>query len=189
MSRLATAELRRLHLINALFAHVTGQNLYLAEPIKSAITCSLTEFETQTREHPEFAAQYDDAFNAAADRLLEESFSQLPRHGFYHWDTACTLTAAEPLFARAELMTGLKRLSPFRESTLLITNLRPALLPPDRRQTPKRKQNYADGYIRDLAAAPSANLNLFLCNPKIQFLRNHVKSVSRVFRKFRGPYF
>jgi len=30
-------------------------------------------------------------------------------------------------------MTGLKALAPFRELTLLVTNLRPALLPPDQR--------------------------------------------------------
>ena len=35
-------DLRRLHFINALFAHVTGHDLYLAEQIKSAITFSLT---------------------------------------------------------------------------------------------------------------------------------------------------
>ena len=29
-------DLRRLHLINALFAHATGQDLYLAEQIKAA---------------------------------------------------------------------------------------------------------------------------------------------------------
>ncbi len=165
MTAPARDELRRLHLINALFAHVTGQDLYLADQIKAAITFSLTEFEHQTREHPEFAARYDAAFNAAAARLLEQSYSHLPRHGFFHWDAASTLTAATPLFARAELMTGLKRLTPFRESTLLITNLRPALLPPDKRQTPRRKQEYSDAlnYIRELAAArtsPRANLNL-----------------------------
>lgn len=165
MTTLARDDLRRLHLVNALFAHLTGQDLYLAEQIRSAITFSLTEFEAQTREHPEFAARYDEAFNLAAARLLETSFSHLPRHGFHHWDANSTVTAATPLFARAELMTGLKRLAPFREATLLITNLRPALLPPEQRQSPKRKREYADAltYIRELAAArtaPSANLNL-----------------------------
>jgi hypothetical protein len=165
MSSASRVELRRLHLINALFAHVTGQDLYLAEQIKAAITFSLTEFTEQTHEHPEFAAKYDAAFNAAAAKLLSESFAHLPRHGFFHWDATRTLTAATPLFARAELMTGLKQLAPFRESTLLITNLRPALLPPEKRQTPRRKQEYAEAltYAQELAAArtaPSANLNL-----------------------------
>lgn len=165
MTTLARDELRRLHLINTLFAHVTGQDLYLAEQIKSAISFSLSEFETQTREHPEFAQKYDAAFNTAAASLLENSFSHLPKHGFFHWDASRTVTAATPLFARAELMTGLKQLTPYRESTLLVTNLRPALLPTDQRQTPRRKQEYADAldYTRELAAArtaPSANLNL-----------------------------
>lgn len=158
-------DLRRLHFINALFAHVTGHDLYLAEQIKAAITFSLAELETQTREHPETAAAYDDAFNAAAARLLGESFAHLPQHGFFHWDATRTLTAATPLFARAELMTGLKQLAPYRESTLLVTNLRPAFLPPEKRATARRRQDYADAlaYIQELAAArtaPSANLNL-----------------------------
>ena len=52
-------------------------------------------------------------------------------------------------------MTGLKLLTPFRESTLLVTNLRPALLPASRRATPRRQRDYQEAlaYIRDLAAA------------------------------------
>ena len=158
-------DLRRLHLVNALFAHVTGHDLYLADQIKGAIAFSLAELEQQMSEDPERAARYDAAFTAAAARLLAQSFSHLPRHGFFHWDAASTLTAATPLFARAELMTGLKRLAPFRESTLLVTNLRPALLPPEKRATPRRQREYEEAltYIRELAAArtaPSANLNL-----------------------------
>lgn len=165
MTAAARDDLRRLHFINALFAHVTGHDLYLAEQIKSAITFSLAELETQTQSHPEFAATYDAAFNAAAARLLGESFAHLPKHGYFHWDATSTLTAATPLFARAELMNGLKKLAPYRESTLLVTNLRPAFLPPDKRATPRRRREYADAldYIRELAAArtaPSANLNL-----------------------------
>ncbi|HYP16832.1 MAG TPA: hypothetical protein VEQ65_06435, partial [Opitutus sp.] len=60
-----------------------------------------------------------------------------------------------PLFTRAEIMTGLKQLAPFRESTLLVTNLRPALIPPTRRATPRRQRDYAEAleFIHDLAAA------------------------------------
>jgi len=152
---MAREDLRRLHLIDGLFAHVTGHDLYLAEQIKAAIAFSLAEFEAQTRAHPEFAARYDAAFNAAAAELLARLFTHLPRHGFYHWDAALTLAAATPLFTRAEVMAGLKHLAPYRESTLLITNLRPALLPPSRRATPRRQREYADAlaFIHDLAAA------------------------------------
>jgi len=158
-------DLRRLHFINALFAHVTGHDLYLAEQIKSAIAFSLSELEAQTVEHPELAAKFDAAFTAAAANLLGQAFAHLPSHGFYHWDAARTDTSATPLFARDEIMTGLKHLAGYRESTLLITNLRPALIPPDRRATAKRQREYDDAlaFIRELAAArtaPSSSLQL-----------------------------
>lgn len=158
-------DLRRLHFINALFAHVTGQDLYLAEQIKAAITFSLAELEAQTAAHPEYAATFDAAFNAAAARLLAQAFAHLPAHGFYHWDAARTATSATPLFAREEIMTGLKHLARFKEATLLITNLRPALIPPAKRATPRRVREYDEAlaFIRELAAArtaPSANLQL-----------------------------
>jgi hypothetical protein len=158
-------DLRRLHFINALFAPVTGRDLYLAEQIKAAIAFSLGELEAQTRADPARAALYDAAFNAAAARLLAASFAHLPRHGFFHWDAARTVTAATPLFARAELLAGLKRLAPYREATLLVTNLRPALLPAGRRATARRRHDYAEAlaYIRELAAArtrPGGELQL-----------------------------
>ncbi len=158
-------DLRRLHFINALFAHVTGQDLYLAEQIKSAIAFSLSELEAQTAAHPEYAAKFDAAFTAAAARLLAQSFAHLPAHGFYHWDAAHTETSATPLFAREEIMKGLRHLAPYKEATLLITNLRPALIPPDKRATPRRVREYDEvlAFIRELAAArtaPSANLQL-----------------------------
>jgi hypothetical protein len=158
-------DLRRLHFINALFAHATGPDLYLAEQIKSAIAFSLAELEAQTSAHPELARTYDVAFNAAATHLLFKVFATQPHHGFYHWDASLTLAAATPLFTRAEIMAGLRQLAPYRDATLLITNLRPALLPPSRRATPRRKRDYEEalGFIHDLAAARttrSANLQL-----------------------------
>jgi hypothetical protein len=148
-------ELRRLHFINALFAHTTGQDLYLAEQIKSAIAFSLAEFEARIAGYPWAGKTYDTMFNAAAATLLARLFSQQPQHGFYHWDASLTLAAATPLFTRAEVMAGLRRLAPFRDSTLLITNLRPALIPPGGRATPRRKRDYEEAlaFIRQLAAA------------------------------------
>jgi hypothetical protein len=161
----ARDDLRRLHFVNALFARLTGDDLYLARQIQDAIAFSLAELAEQTREHPEFAARYDAAFTAAAARLLETFFASQPDHGFFHWDALGTLTSATPLFARAELMTGLKRLARFREATVLVTNLRAAFLPPDQRETPARRRAYADAlaYVQDLTAArtrPDADLRL-----------------------------
>lgn len=149
------ADLRRLHFINSLFAHVTGHDLYLAQQIQEAIAFSLAELQAQNATHPEFAAKFDAAFNAAAAELLAKHFTHLPQHGFFHWDAALTLAAATPLFTRAEIIAGLKHLAPYRESTLLVTNLRPALLPPSRRATPRRKRDYAEAlaFIQDLTAA------------------------------------
>ena len=162
---MASADLRRLHLVNSLFAHVTGHDLYLARQIKDAIAFSLADLAAQTAAHPEFAAKYDAAFTAAAAELLARLFAHLPRHGFFHWDASLTLAAATPLFTRAEIMAGLRHLAPYRESTLLITNLRPALIPPTRRATARRQRDYAEALnlIHDLAAARTrrhANINL-----------------------------
>ena len=148
-------DLRRLHFIDGLFAHVTGHDLYLAQQIKAAIACSLTELAAQMEENPGLAATSDATFNAAAADLLSKLFTHLPRHGFYHWDASLTLASATQLFTRAEVMTGLKHLARYREATLLVTNLRPALIPPTRRATARRKRDYEEAlaFIHDLAAA------------------------------------
>jgi hypothetical protein len=158
-------DLRRLHFINALFAHATGQDLYLAEQIKQAIAFSLVEFEAKIAAHPWAVKTYDAMFNAAAATLLVQVFARQPQHGFYHWDASLTLASPTPLFTRAEIMAGLKKLAPFRESTLLVTNLRPALIPPSGRATAKRKHDYEEAlaFIRELAAARTVrNANLQL---------------------------
>lgn len=158
-------DLRRLHFINALFAHATGQDLYLAEQIKAAISFTLAEFETKVADQPPPGGAEDSLFNAAAAQLLARLYAGQPSHGFYHWDASLTLAAATPLFTRAEIMAGLRKLAPFRDATLLITNLRPALIPPASRATPRRKRDYAEAlaFIRDLAASRSvrgSNLQL-----------------------------
>lgn len=142
-------DLRRLHFINALFAGLTGDDLYLAKQIQSAITTSLAEAESRPPSDP--------AFTAAAGRLLERLLGGRQEHGFFHWDAAESSVAATPLFAREQVLAGLKKLARFRESTLLVTNLRPAHCPPDRRWTPRREQAYEESLalIRDLAAARS----------------------------------
>lgn len=165
MPRPSREDLRRLHFINALFAHATGHDLYLAEQIKSAIAFSLAELEAQTLAHPEMADIYDAAFNAAAAALLVKVFARHPRRGFFHWDAALNVESATPLFTRAEILDGLKKLAPYRDATLLVTNLRPALVPASRRATPRREREYAEAlaFIRDLAAAgiaPHASLQL-----------------------------
>jgi hypothetical protein len=169
--------LRRLHFINALFADLTGDDLYLAQQIQAAITTSLTEAVCRPAERPppggepacpgfiEGVESSDPAFAAAAARLLERLCDGRQDHGFFHWDAAESAAAATPLFARERVLAGLRRLARYRESTLLVTNLRPAHCPPRRRWTSRRQREYRESLalIRDLAAARSrrsASVNL-----------------------------
>lgn len=150
-------QLRRLHFLNALFAPLTGHDLYLAQQIDAAITSSLPEAEER--------APSDPAFVNAAATLFARLCSAQSSHGFFHWDASADDAGASPLFARAGVMQGLKQLSAFPESTLLVTNLRAAHCPPARRWTERRRRDYDDalGFIRALAAARSrrdANMNL-----------------------------
>ncbi len=150
-------QLRRLHFVNALFAPLTGHDLYLAQQIDDAITTSIGEAEQR--------APNDPAFVAAAAKLFDRLCGSQPSHGFFHWDANAEETGAAPLFARAGVMQGLKSLATYPESTLLVTNLRAAHCPTDKRWTERRRRNYDDSLslIRDLAAARSrhsASLNL-----------------------------
>ena len=59
-------QLRRLHFLNALFAPLTGQDLYLAQQIDDAITTSLGEAETRGPNDPAFIAAAAGCFTASA---------------------------------------------------------------------------------------------------------------------------
>jgi hypothetical protein len=158
------ARLRRLHFLNALFAPLTGQDLYLAAQIDDAITTSLPEAE-ELAVRGESIESTDPAFVQAAARLFERVCAMQPQHGFFHWDAAASEISAAPLFARAGLMQGLKRLATYSESTVLVTNLRAALCPPEKRWTERRRREYHDtlALLRELAATRTrrgTNLNL-----------------------------
>lgn len=152
-----SAQLRRLHFLNALFAPLTGHDLYLAQQLDAAILASLDSTEEPTTNDPAFV-------NAAAQlfaRLCESRES----HGFFHWDASAEANGATPLFARANLMAGLKQLATCREATVLVTNLRPALCPATKRGAAKRQREYDEtlALLRELTAARTrrgANVNL-----------------------------
>jgi len=149
---------RRLHFLNALFAPLTGHDLYLAEQLDGAIRSTLPPSDEEpTPDTP--------AYVAAAARLFEKLCVTRSSHGFYHWDASAESAGADPLFARAGLMEGLKRLASCTEATVLVTNLRTAHCPPAARWTPRRQRQYDDTltFLRDLAAARTrrgANVNL-----------------------------
>lgn len=154
-----SAKLRRLHFLNALFAPLTGHDLYLAEQLDAAITTSLDE-ATDDEHTPS-----DPAFVAAAALLFAKLCHANETHGFFHWDAAGDATGGTPLFARAGLMQGLKGLAPFAEATVLVTNLRSAHCPETKRWTERRRRDYDDTLtlLRELTAARTrrnANVNL-----------------------------
>lgn len=159
-------KLRRLHFLNTLFAPLTGSDLYLAEQIDAAISTDLDEAIQPTDPTSEHSVEVNDpAFIAAAAKLFARLCSAQPHHGFFHFDAAADETGASPLFARAGLMQGLKQLATCSESTVLVTNLRIAHCPPDRRWTEKRRRDYDDtlALLRELTATRTrrtANVNL-----------------------------
>ncbi len=158
-------QLRRLHFLNSLFAPLTGDDLYLAQQIDAAISTSLGDAKEHGPAGGELVEPSDPSFANAAAKLFERLCSARPAHGFFHWDAGADDTGAAPLFARAGLMQGLKQLAGYRESTLLVTNLRAARCPPAKRWTKRRRRDYDDtlAYLSELAAARSgrhANLKL-----------------------------
>jgi hypothetical protein len=151
------AQLRRLHFLNALFAPLTGHDLYLARQLDEAIASSFDDARERTPSDPDFV-------RAAAD-LFEKLCRARPSHGFYHFDAAADGTGGSPLFARAGLMQGLKQLATCEEATVLVTNLRAAHTPASGRWSPRRQRDYDDtlDLLRHLTAARTrrgANVNL-----------------------------
>ncbi|HUG12996.1 MAG TPA: hypothetical protein VMM36_18405 [Opitutaceae bacterium] len=149
------SDLSVLHLLNAVFAPLTGRDLYLAEQIKAGIDTALAD-----RPEAERSSAVADAINRLRG-VLEVS----PGDGFFHWDAR---SAPGSLFARQQVVEGLKGLAPFQNATLLVTNLRDALCPAGKRWTSRRRGDYDEAveFISTLAASrkrTNANLSvLFL---------------------------
>lgn len=158
------AQLRRLHFLNALFAPLTGHDLYLAQQIDAAIVTSL-DAEIARANSGDDLTPSDPAFVNAAAQLFARLCQTRESHGFFHWDAAAEANAATPLFARANLMEGLKQLATCREATVLVTNLRSAVCPDAKRGAAKRAREYDEtlDLLRKLTAARTrrgANVNL-----------------------------
>lgn len=137
-------EAAKLHFINSLFADLTGNDLYLAKQVKAAIDCSLAEAPPQLQ---------SDQFTQAAIQLLQKHFRRRPRHGFSHWDCSTNGHGFNPLWARQELIAIFKKLAPYPQATVLVTNLRSCICPPGKRRTRRLDRDYTEAvaYIRELA--------------------------------------
>ncbi|HLP09673.1 MAG TPA: hypothetical protein VK178_16035 [Opitutaceae bacterium] len=160
-------ELPALHLLNAVFAGVTGQDLYLAQQLKAGIEQALAETGAVAVAGASAAAITPAAF-AAAVQALQRKFTGAdaqPQHGFAHCDAAQNPAPADSLWTRQQVLDALKRLAPYPEATLLITNLHATFCPPGRRWTERRQAAYREvlDFLAALAVARKrerANLTL-----------------------------
>ena len=151
-------DLPALHLLNTVFAGVTGQDLYLAEQLKAGIEQALAEqggavVTTAVAGAAAVSAISPAAF-ASAVQALQRKFTGGEddlQHGFVHWDAALSPAAPDSLWTREQVLAALKRLAPYQEATLLITNLHATFCPPGRRWTERRRAAYRE--VLDFLAA------------------------------------
>lgn len=157
----AHPDLASLHLLNTVFAGVTGQDLYLAAQLKAGIDQALAEAGPALG-----AAGFAAAVQELQRRLGCDDNDDNAR-GFAHWDASQSPAAPDSLWSRQQVVDLLKRIAPYTEATLLITNLRSAFCPPGCRWTSRRISAYREAldYLSELAAArsrPHANLTVMV---------------------------
>ncbi|TVR46553.1 MAG: hypothetical protein EA425_17140 [Puniceicoccaceae bacterium] len=137
------SSLARLHLLNALFGHLTGDDLFLARQIEDAVEAALP---------PEPGLeQWMTAVVELAGRLPVPATDA----GFSWLQVDPEMTALGTLGLRRPFLTTLGRLAGRRRGTLLVTGLHQHFSP-GRGRSGKRRQNPAEdaaGYLRGLAAA------------------------------------
>jgi hypothetical protein len=139
-------DLPSLHLLNTVLAGVTGHDLYYAEQLKAGIDQALADAGN---------ALGTASFAAAVLELQRRLGGGAEEHGFAHWDASQSPGAPDSLWSRQQVVDLLKRIAPYGDATLLITNLRAAFCPPGRRWTSRRLSAYHEvlAFLAELAAA------------------------------------
>ncbi len=150
-------KITRLHLLNTLFPLLTGEDLYLAKQIQHAINFSVTgDPETQGD---------STQFNQALFRLLQKYLGENTNFGFHHWNAAKDNRPFDPLFARQEVIAGLKEIAGHKKSMFIATGIRDSIQGSKKRWSPKLDREYEEAidHIRQLAARwTTTNSNLTL---------------------------
>lgn len=149
----------RLHILNTLFPLLTGNDLYLAREIERAINFSATG-------DPEVCGAEED-FNDALVQLLEKYLSRDHRFGFFHWDAFSGQRPFDPLWAREEIIAGLKQIAGFPRALFLGTGLRKAIQGNRKKWNAGLDAEYEEAveYMRRLAVhwtTGSSNLTLII---------------------------
>lgn len=145
---IARDRLARLHLVNTLFHHLTGHDLYLAEQVLGAI-------ESLADESPDLAHD-PDSLTRTLEHLHEQLTGNEPDAAFTYLD--CTAPGAPgPLWLRQSLLQALRRHATARQSTVLVSHAdtNPPAPLKKKRVTPSREtREHAETvkHLRDLAA-------------------------------------
>jgi hypothetical protein len=149
----------RLHLLNTLFPLLTGQDLSMARHIEQTINFAATG-DIEDPGEPE-------AFNKALVQLLEKYLTRDQNFGFYHWEASPDRRSFDPLWAREEIISGLKQIAGFPKAMFIGTGLRAAIQGQHQNWSAKLDKEYEEavGYLRKLAAywtTKNADLTLIL---------------------------
>ena len=136
----------RLHLLNTLFPLLTGEDLSMAKHIEQTINFANTG-------DPDNPGQQDE-FNDALVLLLEKYLTREQNFGFYHWEANLGNRSFDPLWAREEVISGLKQIAGFPKAMFFGTGLRLCVQGTTKRWTTKLDSEYEEAveYIRELAA-------------------------------------
>ena len=136
-------DMARLHCLQALFPEWAGEDMFLLKQLKEAIELSLNnEPETSSFER----------FSEIAGDLREQTPGKLPAsHAFITVDFFGRTW--DPLFAREEIVSKLKKVAGTEDIFLLVRGLRKALFPKARYRTKAREQAHLEAtrFIDDLA--------------------------------------
>ncbi len=148
MEKIPQQDLTSLHLVNTLFADLTGSDLYLAKQIKDAIDASLLE----DRNRSSLKTFFTQAVRKLTSNHLEDTPSS---YGFRFCNATPNEEPLDPLWLRAEMLQQIKHLIHYKEATLIVTNLKKAICPKGKRWTKKRQQEYDDTivYLRTFTCA------------------------------------
>ncbi|RME67470.1 MAG: hypothetical protein D6781_13155 [Verrucomicrobia bacterium] len=117
------AQIARLHLVNSVLDHLTGHDLYLAAKLLEGIEAAVGNASENLGE--------------LVARLHHRLLGRAPEAGFA-WCEA----EAGPLFARAELLSAIRRNAPRPRTTILVAQPPPP--PPWLRRTKRGRQAEAE---------------------------------------------
>ena len=139
-----TASFSKLHTINQLFSAASGSDAYQAEQISAALRYAQNHENPQKRG----AKPFDEEVHGLIQMHLDQ---RSDTHGVAVWDLR--ERNYDPLWLRYQIVTQLRRIAGYPESTLVVVGLKNSICPKGKYFTESRKQRYqqAVDYMENLA--------------------------------------